>query len=267
MSEHIIPLNFDLAETLDCGQAFRWEENDSVWTGAAFGKILKLKADGDKLYLYCTEDEFNEIWSDYFDLKTDYQKIREELRLMHPVLCEAEKFAPGIRVLRQEPWEALCSFIISQNNNIKRIKKIVKSLCETFGEDLGGIYSFPSAETLAKLSEEDLAPIKSGFRAKYILSAAQMVSSGEIDLKSLYKLELNSARNELMKIKGVGPKVADCVLLYGFHRTECFPLDVWMNKAMKMLFPNNKPEDFGTNAGIAQQFIFHYSRMHPELFK
>lgn len=267
MSSYNIPANFNLDETLDCGQAFRWTKHENTWQGAAFGKVLNVYQDGENIVFDCNKEDFENIWREYFDLNTDYEKIKTELCEMNEVLKEAAQFAPGIRILKQEPWEALCSFIISQNNNIPRIKGIVARLCENFGDDLGGIYSFPSAEKIAKLNEDDLAVIRSGFRAKYILSAAKAISENTVDVKGLYTISLEDARKELMTIKGVGPKVADCVLLYGFHRTECFPLDVWMKRAMAMLFPNNTPEDFGTNAGIAQQYIFHYSRMNPHLFE
>lgn len=263
----LIEKNFDLAQTLDCGQAFRWTEKDGVWTACVKSKVLKIKEVEDKIKLDCSQEDFENIWENYFDLKTDYQKIREELSALSPVLKQAADFAPGIHILSQDPWEALCSFIISQNNNIPRIKGIIAKLCENFGENLGETYSFPTAETIAKLSVDDLAPIKSGFRAKYILSAATAIANNEINIEKLYTMPLDEARKELMTIKGVGPKVADCVLLYGFHRTSCFPLDVWMKRAMETLFPENSPEDFGENAGIAQQYIFHYSRMNPKLFE
>lgn len=264
---YVIPKKFDLTETLDCGQAFRWSETDGVWSGVAYGKLLKITEKNDTMIMSCTKEDYEKIWHNYFDLDCDYEKIKSELSSMNKILAEAAEFAPGIRILRQEPWEALCSFIFSQNNNIKRIKKIVASFCENFGENLGCAYTFPTAERVSQLTEEDLAPIKCGFRAKYILSAANMVANGEIDLNSLFTMNLDEARNELIRIKGVGPKVADCVLLYGFHRTECFPLDVWMKRAMNVLFPENTPEDFGVNSGIAQQYIFHYSRMNPHLFE
>ena len=186
---------------------------------------------------------------------------------MHPILAEAAQFAPGIRILNQDPWEALCSFIISQNNNIPRIKGIVERLCQTFGDEIDdGWYTFPTAEKLASLEPEDLQPIRAGFRARYIVDGARKVSSGEINPEKIRVTEINSARSELMKITGVGIKVADCTLLFGLHRVEAFPLDVWMKRAMKTLFPEMSPKDFGEYAGIAQQYIFHYSRMHPEIF-
>lgn len=163
--------------------------------------------------------------------------------------------------MRQEPWEALCSFIISQNNNIKRIKGIVERLCQSFGEPIAdGVYNFPSYEVLARLSETDLAPLRCGFRARYIIDASRKVSSGEVNLERLKTCPIDEARQELIKITGVGAKVAECALLYGCGRIEGFPMDVWMKRAMTALFPDGLPECALPYAGIAQQYIFHYVR-------
>ena len=268
MSTFKIPKNFDLAQTLDCGQAFRWTmEPDGAWVGVAYNRPLKIVQNENSIVLHCDQDQYNEIWHNYFDMATDYVEIRKRLSTLSPVLKEAAEYAPGIHILRQEPWEALCSFIISQNNNIPRIKGIIKRLCELYGTETDYGFSFPTAETLSSCTVEDLAPIRSGFRGKYIISAAKTVAEDKDFLQSIYTLPIEEARKKLMIIKGVGPKVADCALLYGFHRTECFPLDVWMKRAMSVLLPENNPEDFGEDAGIAQQYIFHYSRMHPDLFK
>lgn len=261
--------SFDLKQTLDCGQCFRWEEIEpDKFMGVAFGKALTISQQNNAVVFYnCTEEDFENIWFDYFDLGTDYDKIRKELSQMHPVLKEAGEYAPGIRILKQESWEALCSFIISQNNNIPRIKGIISRLCKTFGRELeNGVYAFPTAEEISKYTVEDLAVLRSGFRAKYILDAAQKVANNEIDLEAIKTMPTTQARSELMKIKGVGPKVADCTMLYGMGKTDCFPLDVWMKRAMQILFSDIAYESFGENAGIAQQYIFHYSRMHPEMF-
>lgn len=260
--------DLDLAQTLDCGQSFRWEETDGSFSGIAFGKRVTMRLDGESLYVYgATAQDFEKLWKPYLDLELDYGAIRGEIAGLHPVLKEASAYAPGIRILRQEPWEALCTFIISQNNNIKRIKGIVARLCESFGEDIGDGYAFPSAEALSKLEPDDLAPLRAGFRNKYIIDAARKVSSGEVKLESCRTLPYDEARAELTKIKGVGVKVADCTLLFGLHRIEAFPVDVWMKRAMERLFPDMTASDFGEYAGIAQQYIFHYSRMHPELFE
>lgn len=261
--------DFDLTQTLDCGQAFRWKmQNDGSFVGVAHNKLITLKKDGSTLTIDgAAEEEFESIWKNYFDLTLDYGTIKAELSALHPILKEAAEFAPGIRILNQEPWEALCSFIISQNNNIPRIKGIIERLCISQGEQIrDSFYTFPSAEKIAALTVDDLSPIRAGFRAKYIIDAAQRVASGETDLESVRNMPIEEARTQLMKIKGVGIKVADCTLLYGLHRLDCFPLDVWMKRAMATLFPEMKPTDFGIYGGIAQQYIFHYSRMHPELF-
>lgn len=262
--------SFNLEQTLDCGQCFRWKKIlPNSYQGIAYGKLLTISQKNDEITLHnCTRADFENIWYDYFDLATDYDKVRQELSLLHPVLNEAQKYAPGIRILNQEPWEALCSFIISQNNNIPRIKGIISRLCEIFGEKISNEnYTFPSAERLSACNVDDLAPLRSGFRAKYIIDASHKVASGEIELNKVKKLPVCEARNELIKIKGVGPKVADCTMLYGMGKKECFPLDVWMKRAMSILFPELTPQSFGVNAGIAQQYIFHYSRMNPQLFE
>ena len=264
--EHITDL--DLPQTLDCGQSFRWEEQpDGSFKGVAYGKRVTVLFDGDSLCIEGAEEDDRALWRGYFDLDTDYSQIRSSVSGLHPVLCEAAKYAAGIRILRQEPYEALCTFIISQNNNIKRIKGIVRRLCESFGEPLpDGAFAFPTAEAMSRLTVEDLAVLRAGFRARYLVDAAKKVSSGEVDLELCRTADYDAARSELMKITGVGTKVADCTLLFGMYRVEAFPLDVWMKRAMAQLFPGMAPSDFGDHAGIAQQYIFHYSRMHPELF-
>lgn len=261
--------DLDLAQTLDCGQSFRWtQQDDGSFSGVAFGRRVSVSLDGDRFFIRgASAEDFEKYWRGYFDLDLDYGSIRKSVAALHPVLSEAARYAPGIRILRQEPWEALCTFIISQNNNIKRIKGIVDRLCESFGEDIGGGFAFPNAEALARLSPDDLAPLRAGFRNRYIIDAAQKVASGEVDLEACRTLEYEQARRELMKITGVGVKVADCTLLFGLHRIEAFPVDVWMKRALKTLFPGMTPADFGEYAGIAQQYIFHYSRMHPEVFE
>lgn len=261
--------DLDLEQTLDCGQSFRWEkQDDGSFSGVAFGKYVNISLDVTDMIIKNAVPVDEKIWRDYFDLELDYGKIRGDISKLHPVLEEAARYAPGIRILRQEPYEALCTFIISQNNNIKRIKGIVARLCESFGEELEeGVYTFPTAERLAKLTPDDLAPLRAGFRNRYIIDSAKKIASGEVDLELCKTADYEAARAELMKITGVGVKVADCTLLFGMHRVEAFPVDVWMKRAMEKLFPGMTANDFGEYAGIAQQYIFHYSRMHPELFE
>ena len=261
--------DLDLKETFSCGQCFRFSENDDgTFSGVVRGRAVTVGYQDNTLTLYGAKEEDRALWEDYFDLCRNYTEVKKELSALHPVMKEAASYASGIRILSQEPFEALITFIISQNNNIKRITGIIGRLCESFGEEISeGTYAFPTPAALAVLSEDDLAPIRAGFRHKYILDAARKVSAGEINLEKVRGLPYEEAKSELMKIKGVGVKVADCVLLYGLHRLDAFPMDVWMKRAMKELFDGMDPEVFKENAGIAQQYIFHYSRMHPELFE
>ncbi len=258
---------FDLKNTFDCGQCFRWNENpDGSFTGIVKDKSVRIYRDSDKIIIEnSTEDDFKNLWENYLDLNVCYDDIRNEIISLDSRLKCAVDSIDGIRILNQEPWEALCSFIISQNNNIPRIKIIVSRLCENFGEPINGGYTFPSADKIAELTVDDLAPLRSGFRAKYIIDAAQKVSSGEVNLEKMRTAPIDECRKELMTIKGVGPKVAECTLLYGLHRLEAFPIDVWMKKALSTLFNGISPENLGQYAGIAQQYIFHYSRLNPEL--
>ena len=267
-----IPACFDLAQTLDCGQAFRWRPRPGepeVWEGAAFGRFLALRRTEESLELACPPEDFRQLWRAYFDLDTDYEAIRAALAGLHPSLRAAAEYAPGVRILCQEPWEALCSFVLSQNNNIQRIKGLVARLCRLFGQAIPGAEAsaFPTAEALARLSLEDLAPLRAGYRASYVLDAARAVAEGRVDLERIAREPAEYGREALRSIPGVGPKVAECVLLYGFHKTECFPMDVWMKRAMAALLPGMAPKELGPYAGVAQQYLFHYSRMHPELFE
>ena len=253
---------FDLRNTFECGQCFRWDEaQDGSYSAVVRGKKVRLYRDGDIVVIEGADEKtFGQLWNEYFDLETDYEQLRCEMTQLCPELSAAASKLNGIRILSQEPWEALCSFIISQNNNIPRIKGIVSRLCENFGEDIGGDYSFPQAEVLAKFEPEQLAPLRAGFRARYIIDAARKVSSGETDLEKMKTAPIEDCRRELMKITGVGAKVAECTLLYGLHRMEAFPVDVWMKKALASDFAGVDPARLGKTAGIAQQYIFRYTR-------
>lgn len=253
--------NFDLAMTLDCGQAFRWKEDNGVWSGVAFGKRLKISKENESIVFFDTsKEDFENIWSDYFDFSRDYGKIIDDIK-SDEILKKASDFGYGIRILNQEPFETLCSFIISQNNNIPRIKGIIDRLCKKYGQKIDDdLYSFPDAETLSKLTANDLSDIRMGFRAKYIIDASQKVASGEVNLSDLFSLDTDTARTELMKIKGVGPKVADCTLLFSLKHFDAFPKDVWIKRAVEVLFPQGLPECANGYKGIVQQYIFYYSR-------
>lgn len=263
--------DFDLKETFNCGQCFRWNQIQTEdFIGVAFGKVVKISKDNDRIILSgdSVTRDFDKIWCNYFDLGTDYNKIKSNLSKIDHNLDLACKYAPGIHILKQEPWETLCSFIISQNNNIPRIKGIIERLCRYFGDEIKPeFFNFPSSETISKLSKDDLNSIKCGFRDEYILDAAKKVASGDINFTKIKNMPIAEARNELMKIKGVGPKVAECTLLYGFYMLDAFPVDIWMKRALTTFFPGKSVSYFGKYAGIAQQYIFHYSRMNSNLVK
>ena len=261
----VLPANgFSPPNTFLSGQCFRWDEQpDGSFFGVVSGKVLNVLRREEQLIVSgLAPQEFTALgFPQYFDLERDYDAIARELAALSPVMRQACALVPGVRILRQDPWETLCSFIISQNNNIPRIKGIIARLCALFGTPCGeGYFSFPGPQTLAAQTPETLAPLRSGFRAKYLLDAAQRVSSGELSLSALAEAPLPEARRMLQTVNGVGPKVAECVLLYGCGRLEAFPVDVWIGRAMAQLFPGKTPVFFGPYAGIAQQYLFCYCR-------
>ena len=248
--------DFALDDTLDCGQAFRWEKiSDNAYRGAFLNKQLTVSCEnGSDLFRLhdTTEEDFLGVWADYFDLGTDYGEIKRRFS-EDETLSKACAFAGGIRLLRQDSWEALSSFIISQNNNIPRIKGIIGRLCSHYN-------GYPSAEDMRDETVDSLGYLRTGFRAKYLVDAVSKVLSGEIDLESIRSFPLDDARNALMKIKGVGPKVADCTLLFGFYRLDAFPKDVWVKRVLAQWYPNGLPDCTKGLEGIAQQYLFHYIR-------
>lgn len=262
-------INFDLAQTLDCGQAFRWHQmEDGAWHGIARSRPLTLRSTQDGILLEGVSlEDYTGIWAPYFDMDRDYAEL---IRLFSgdASLKNATDFCPGIRLLRQETWEAVCCFIISQNNNIPRIKGIVQRLCENFGEAIGaGEYAFPTSKALARLSIDDLGVTRCGFRAKYLIDAASKVERGQVNLDALQIMPLEQAQENLLQIYGVGPKVAQCILLYGCGRMDAFPVDVWVKRVLEKLYPNGLPDCAKGVEGIAQQYLFHYARCVPEALK
>ena len=267
--------DFDLKHIFDCGQCFRWNEDaDGSWIGVARGKALRIKQDGDSVTLLSTsEEDFKNIWYDYFDLARNYGEIKKSLSA-DSVMRTAISYGEGIRILGQDLWETVVSFIISASNNIPRIKGIVERLCALCGEKIeymGEVYySFPNAETLASLTLEDIAPIRAGFRDKYILDAARRFASGDIDEKYIRSLDAECAKKELMRINGIGNKVANCILLFGLSHTEAFPVDVWIKRIMEYCYFDGErntqevsafaEDKFGALGGFAQQYLFFYAR-------
>lgn len=250
-----------------CGQAFRWQKNDDN----SFSVIVKgkkctvLQIEDEVIFKNTSKEDFENIWYDYFDFSRDYESICNTFS-DDIYLSKAKQQYYGIRILKQDPWEALCSFIISQNNNIPRIMGIIERLCENFGEKTDDGYTFPSYESLKNVTVEDLSVLRAGFRSKYIVDAIEKLNNKEIILEDIYDMPIEKAREYLMKIKGVGAKVAECTLLYGFGKIEAFPVDVWVKRIMSEMYPDGLPECTKNIEGIAQQYLFHYRR-NSEDFK
>ena len=260
------PEHFSLSDTFDCGQCFRFGKTGAdCFEGVAFGRYLKAFQKDNKIYLEANPEDFDNIWHNFFDIGRDYGKIFEILR-KDEILRKASDFCPGIRILKQEPFECLISFIISANNNIPRIKKTIERLCENFGEKIThenkNYYTFPAPEKIAGLNLEDLDVLKSGFRAKYILGAAKKVADGEIDLDSVFKMTLDGGSEYLQQIKGVGAKIAACVLLFAYNKLEAFPIDVWIKRVLEKYYSIDFDyrNTFGEYAGIAQEYLYYYER-------
>lgn len=269
------PENFNIEHIFDCGQCFRFnkhKDKKNTYSGVAFGKFLEISQDENKVYFHNTsEEEYFDIWHNFLDLDNNYQSIRDSFS-SDKTLAEAASFSSGIRILHQDPWETLCSFIISQNNNIPRIKGIIENMSKAYGDELtscDGIkyYSFPTAKKLADAGEEKIFALKTGFRAKYIYDAACKVESGKIRLDKIFDMSLDTAMQTLMQIKGVGPKVASCVLLFGFSKYDAFPIDVWVKKILANYYSDGVPEALsGKYAGIAQQYLFYYERCKNNVY-
>ena len=254
--------SFSLRKTVISGQCFRWNETDGKFNAIVCGRLLTAYTDGSMLFVDGTDDDA--FVRHYFDLDRDYDAISEEIISLEPKLKESEEYARGIHILRQEPFEALISFIISQNNNIPRIRGIISRICAKFGKSIDGGFAFPDAETLAAAPPEAFSALGCGYRASYICDAAQRVSDGRLDLAALMTAPIDDARKALLEILGVGPKVAECVLLYGLGRLEAFPVDVWIKRALAEVFGKDTPLLSSPYAGIAQQYIFEYIRTNYE---
>lgn len=267
--------DFNPKDIFECGQAFRWEKKeDDSYDTIAFKRLLNVKKEGQDIILKGTNlKEFEDIWHDYFDLGRDYSEIKKKLAL-DPILKEAIEFGSGIRILNQEPFETIISFIISANNQIPRIKKSIELISMEYGDEFKNpetYYSFPTAAQLSKALPEDLrAKTKVGFRDKRIVETSQMIENGDIDLEEIFSLNRNKGKEILMNLPGVGPKVSDCILLFAFNKEDAFPVDVWVKRVMEHFYlkedtpvkhiGDRGSEIFGDLAGFAQQYLFYYAR-------
>lgn len=288
-----IPINsdFNLKDTFECGQCFRWDaDEENGYQGVVGQRVARIKLvktkDGSSARIECIDLEEGyvrnkassdnlDFWPYYLDFATDYGAIKEFLIEKDPNMKEIISHGEGIHLLKQDPWETLISFIISQNNHIPRIKKCIESLCALFGNSLGfhfgkEHYSFPTPEKMATLLAKDLDPIKLGYRAPYLLQAAKMVAiDGRERLGACSKESREAGLDYLLKFPGVGAKVANCMMLFALNQRDSFPLDVWMKRIMHQLYglaeDDTKAmeafakEKFGPYGGIAQQYLFNYA--------
>ena len=261
--------DIDLEQTAESGQCFRWEQ-----TGDREYRIIHKEnclyisqEDSGELLLDCREEEYETVWRDYFDLDTDYREIR---RLIDPesdpFLHMAAKEEQGIRILRQDPWEIAVSFIISQNRSIPIIRRSVAQLCRLAGErytDKRGeaYHSFPGPEAVLSMTDEELAKCRLGYREKYVLAAARAANDGVFLPERFERLPDMELLRELGTLYGVGPKVASCIALYGFHRLDAFPVDTWIRKALENEYPEGFPFDrYRPYNGVFQQYVFAFYR-------
>ncbi|MDD4311728.1 MAG: DNA glycosylase [Eubacteriales bacterium] len=258
--------DFNIQKIAESGQCFRLKPMPSGgYALVAHGRVLRLNDTPEGSALDCTEAEFDAIWRDYFDLASDYASIRAQADPEDAFLRRACDYGAGIRMLRQEPWEMLISFIISQRKNIPAIQYCIEALCSRYGEPIesGGerFYAFPSAQKLAALDEAHFLACSLGYRAKYVLAAARMVASGGLDLAAIAACSDEALYSALLAVPGVGEKVANCVMLFGYHRLARFPRDVWINRIEAGeyggAFPTGRYPD---TAGALQQYIFYYAR-------
>lgn len=270
--------DFDLAQTLECGQCFHFQKlDDRDYVLSAFGRMLHVRQQGSRIELMNTRRlEYETVWKHYFDLERDYGKIKNDLLCKDPKLSEAVQMMQGVRILNQDFFETLISFILSQNKQIPHIKQLVAALSKRYGKFLGevqgeAIYAFPDCSALTGVSEEALRDCKTGFRAPYICDAVRRVSAGEISAERLRGLPMADCRAQLMQIRGVGTKVANCVMLFGLGRRAAFPVDVWIKRIMETLYfagetvQAGRIEEFaaqryGSYGGYAQQYLFYYGK-------
>ena len=273
--------SFELKDIFECGQCFRWnKQEDGSYTGVFRRNVLNVKSKNNQIIIsgICQED-IEKVCMDYFDLNRNYEEIKSKLSKVDNYMQESIKYGAGIRILNQDLWEMIISFIISANNNIPRIKKIIEKMSKEYGTEIEfrnqTYYTFPTTEQLSRANIQDLRKLGLGFRDKYIYETTKIIKEGKIDLVELQEKDTTSARKELLTLAGVGPKVADCILLFStLKRFDVFPIDVWVRRVMNDLYIHNEVEEkvskkeikklakekFGDLEGIAQQYLFYWKR-------
>ena len=276
--------NFEPKHIFECGQCFRWnKEDDDSYTGVVGINVLNVKKDQNNIIIKgICKDNIQDVCMQYFNLGTDYNKIKTDLSKIDENMKISIQYGDGIRILKQDPWETLISFIISANNNIPRIKGIIEKISKKYGKEIEWNntkhYTFPTPEELSRATVRELRLLGLGFRDSRVFETTKMVKENKIDIANLEKMEdINLLREELLKFPGVGPKVADCIMLFSMKKHEVFPIDVWVKRVITELYLNEIAENnsknisnkkilelaekkFGKLAGIAQQYLFYWRR-------
>ncbi len=269
--------SFNPRDIFHCGQAFRWEEREeNRYLLTACQRVIEVEKTKDRIIFHNTDEgDFQRIWRDYFDLDTDYEKIQKRLVRRDPIMEEAVQFGRGIRILKQEPFETLISFIISSNNNIKRIKGSVEALAQTYGEVIGSYggglhYAFPTPKALSMATVEELKLLGLGYRARYVKETAGKVWESPGILQTMMQEKRQECLEGVRNFSGVGPKVGNCVVFFSMGKREAFPVDVWVKRMMEALYFQEEKspgeieafamKKFGKDAGYAQQYLFYYAR-------
>jgi N-glycosylase/DNA lyase len=251
--------DFSLHQIANSGQCFRMKETSSgVWEVIALNKRLQIRKEkAPSCYIFdCSHQEFDKFWFNYFDLERDYGKIKADIKATgDPYLTAAINYGHGLRILRQDLWEVIVTFLISQQNNISRIKNIVAKLCEPYG------YQFPTAIMLSKYTEDDFLALGLGYRARYLRNIVKAVVEGNLNLKELKNMDFCNASSFLKRFDGIGDKVANCIALFGLHQMDAFPIDTWIKRIIDEQYGGNFDKTrFPGYAGIVQQYMFFYQR-------
>ncbi len=262
--------HFNIEQICYSGQCFRINKNSrGYYEVVAFGQYVELMQEGDLVTFLCSEEQFYQYWNSYFALDEDYDAIVSQIDPEDEYMLTAMKYGWGMRILKQELWEIVVSFLISQQNNIKRIRGCIQTICERYGTEKTNSYGetyycFPTAQALSHISELELRSCNLGYRAKYILRTSQAIASGEFSLEHLKTLPYEEAKQELLKLYGVGIKVAECICLYGLHHLDAFPVDTHIKHVLEEHYVDGFPfEKYQGVAGVFQQYAFYYD-LHPE---
>ena len=256
---------FDISQICNSGQCFRMsQKGEDTYSVIAGERYLEVRQSGNQCTLYCDEAEYENYWKHYFDLDTDYEDYQKCISQRDRYLLSASEFGSGIRILHQDLWEMIVSFLISQQNNIVRIRRCIQNISEKYGDRKqdadGNIYNtFPKPEALACLDEDELKACNLGYRSKYVVRTSKSVVNGDISLDEIRQMPYKKAKEELLKLFGVGEKVADCICLFALHHLQAFPVDTHINQALKQHYPKGFPKRrYKGFEGVMQQYIFYY---------